>query len=228
MKEGPDISRISVLIGDPARANMLMALMGGQALTAGELAREASITAQTASSHLTKLEEGRLLYRHKQGRHHYFAIANDDVVRLLEVLIDVSAGSGHMRTRPGPKDEALRKARVCYDHLAGSLAVRLLDQFVSNGFINDIDHNLLLTDDGRAFFNAFQIDIEQLQKSKRPMCRACLDWSERRRHLAGHLGAALYNRFLEMGWADRNRSSRVVTFTPKGLFEIRSWSGLSV
>lgn len=228
MAEGPNIAQVSSLIGDPARANMMMALLAGQALTAGELANEAHITAQTASSHLAKLEEGGLVYRHRQGRHHYFSIAGAEIACLIESLIDFSANDGRIPARHGPREAALREARVCYDHLAGAMAVRLLDQFVARDFIREIDHNLLLNDEGASFFADFAIDVTAFKKSKRPLCRACLDWSERRRHLAGHLGAALFDRFRTLGWARQKRGSRLVTFTPKGLSEIRVWSGLSI
>ena len=121
MKEGPDITRIAFLIGDPARANMLTALMSGKALTASELAEEAGVTLQTASSHLSKLVEGGLVRPRRQGRHKYFSLANDDVARVLEGLMGLAAGSGHLRSRTGPKDPALRKARICYNHLAGNM-----------------------------------------------------------------------------------------------------------
>ena len=135
MKEGPDIARIAALIGDPARANMLTALMSGKAVTATELAQEANVTLQTASTHLSKLDQGGLLRPRKQGRHKYFSLANDDVARVLEGLMGLAAGSGHLRSRTGPRDPALRKARVCYNHLAGDLGIRLFDSLVSRGFL---------------------------------------------------------------------------------------------
>ncbi|MBP7650895.1 MAG: winged helix-turn-helix transcriptional regulator, partial [Phenylobacterium sp.] len=122
MKLGPDIARIGALLGDPARANMLTALVGGQALTAGELAREAGITASTASSHLGKLTDDGLLVRVRQSRSVYYALASEDVAALLETLMGLATRTGHLRTRPGPREPALRRARVCYDHLAGELA----------------------------------------------------------------------------------------------------------
>ena len=116
MKEGPDIARIAALIGDPARANMLTALMSGKALTASEFAGEANVTLQTASAHLSKLDEGGLLRPRKQGRQKYFSLASDDFARVLEGLMGLAALSGHLRSRTGPNDPALRKARVCYNH----------------------------------------------------------------------------------------------------------------
>ena len=127
MKAGPDISRIAALVGDPARSNMLTALMTGRALTASELAHQAGVTPQTASSHLSKLEAGGLVEQEKQGRHRYFRLSDPDVAAVLEGLEGLAARAGHMRVRTGPKDPALRHARVCYDHLAGDLGVQMLD-----------------------------------------------------------------------------------------------------
>ena len=126
MKAGPDIAMVAALVGDPARANMLSALLSGRALTASELAHEAGITPQTASSHLSKLEAGGLIEQEKQGRHRYYRLADPDVGDVLEAL-GLAARAGHMRVRTGPKDPALRRARICYDHLAGDLGVQMLD-----------------------------------------------------------------------------------------------------
>ena len=127
MKAGPDIAMVASLVGDPARANMLTALMTGRALTASELAQEAGITPQTASSHLAKLEAGGLIEPEKQGRHRYYRLTDPDVAGVLEGLAGLAARAGHMRVRTGPKDPALRRARICYDHLAGDLGVQMLD-----------------------------------------------------------------------------------------------------
>ena len=131
MKDGPDISVTAAMMGDPARANMIMALMSGLSLTAAELAREAGVTASTASGHLAKLESSGLITSTKQGRYRYFGIAEPDVAHAVEALVTVAARVGHLRTRPGPKDEAMRRARSCYDHLAGRLAVDLFECWVS-------------------------------------------------------------------------------------------------
>lgn len=216
MKEGPDIALIGSLIGDPARANMLASLMNGRALTASELAAEASVTVQTASSHLSRLEAGDLIRRRKQGRHRYFALANDDVAALLEAMMGLAARSGHMRTRTGPTDPALRRARVCYDHLAGEKGVQLLDSLIERRMIVESDESLQLTGKGRRFVESLEIDLVGAPASRRPVCRACLDWSARRNHLAGALGAALLNCFYERGWAIRETGSRAVSFTRIG------------
>lgn len=216
MKEGPDISQIGALIGDPARANMLTALMGGQALTATELAGAAGITLQTASSHLSRLEGGGLVVQRKQGRHRYFALADDEVGLLLESIMGFAANRGLLRTRPGPKDPALRRARVCYNHLAGDFGVRMLDRMVADGDVTLDGDDAELTASGEARVAALGIDVPTLRAQRRPVCRTCLDWSERRSHLAGSLGEALLARFIADGWAKREKDSRAIRFTAEG------------
>jgi DNA-binding transcriptional ArsR family regulator len=216
MKEGPDIARIGALIGEPARANMLTALMSGKALTATELAGEANVTLPTASAHLSKLEDGGLLRPRRQGRHKYFSLASDDVAHVLEGLMGLAARSGHLRSRTGPKDPALRKARVCYNHLAGDMGIQLFDSLVQRRYLQ-IGHDALgLSDDGRRFVVDLGIDLGQLALGRTPLCRECLDWSERRSHLAGSLGRAMLGRFEDKGWARRQPGTRIVRFSPQG------------
>ncbi len=217
MKDGPDIAQIGGLIGDPARANMLTALMSGKALTATELAQEAGVTPQTASSHLARLLDGGLIGQRKQGRHRYYALADEDVGTVMEALMGLAAKNGHLRTRPGPKDPALRKARVCYDHLAGDFGVRMYDSLINRQLILQSDEERLeLSALGHVFLQDFGVELTRPRKSRRPLCRACLDWSVRKNHLAGTLGAVLLNRFFALGWARRLPDSRVVAFTPEG------------
>ncbi|HEX3944040.1 MAG TPA: winged helix-turn-helix domain-containing protein [Rhizomicrobium sp.] len=214
MKEGPSIAPIAALAGDPARANMLAALMSGKALTASELASEAGVTAQTASSHLAKLEAGRLISAMKQGRHRYFRLADEDVAEMLEKMTGVAARAGHMRTRTGPSESALRKARVCYDHLAGEMSVQMFEALVKARHLSVGGNQVSLTRSGEKFAADFDIDLPE--PSRRPLCRTCLDWSQRRTHLAGALGAALLDKFYERKWARQARDSRAVIFTPIG------------
>ena len=216
MKEGPDIALLGAMIGDPARANILTALMSGKALTASELAAEAGVTVQTASSHLKKLQDSQLLKQRKQGRHRYFALADDDVGSVLEAMMGLAAKKGLLRTRTGPRDDALRKARVCYNHLAGDLGVHVYDSLISDGHLNEIEDDVELTPSGEEFVRGIGIDMESIVKSRRPLCKTCLDWSSRRNHLAGSLGTALLNRFYEIGWASRQQGSRVIMFTNSG------------
>jgi DNA-binding transcriptional ArsR family regulator len=214
MKEGPDIARLAALIGDPARANILTALMAGKALTASELAAEAGIGLPTASAHLARLAEGGLIHERRQGRHKYVALAGEEVARTLEALMGLAARSGHLRTRPGPRDAALRKARVCYSHLAGEMGIRLYESLRARKLIRLDGSTPILTPKGRAFAAEFGIDLAV--SGKAPLCRECLDWSERRAHLAGSFGRALLARFETLGWAKREPGSRAVSFSRKG------------
>lgn len=219
MKAGPDIAMVAALVGDPARANMLTALMTGRALTASELAHQAGVTPQTASSHLSKLEAGGLIEPEKQGRHRYYRLTGPDVAGVLEGLSGLAARAGHMRMRTGPKDPALRRARICYDHLAGDLGVQMLDSMKKQRLVRQSKEAIELTTDGRRFVaERLQIPAEALAHPRRPVCKACLDWSERRHHLAGTLGAAIMTRFSELKWAARDSApgSRVVNFTRNG------------
>ena len=219
MKAGPDIAMVAALVGDPARANMLTALMTGRALTASELAHQAGITPQTASSHLGKLESGGLIEQEKQGRHRYYRLTDPDVAGVIEGLAGLAARAGHMRVRTGPKDPALRRARVCYDHLAGDLGVQMLDSMRKQRLVRQTKQTIELTVEGERFMaKNLQISAEMLAHPRRPLCKACLDWSERRHHLAGTLGAAVMTRFTELKWAARDAApgSRVVNFSRNG------------
>lgn len=227
MKEGPDIAHTAVLIGDPARANMLTALMCGKALTVSELAEEAGVTIQTASSHLSKLGDGGLLRPRKQGRHKYFSLANDEVAHVLEGLMGLAAGSGHLRKRTGPRDAELRRARVCYNHLAGDMGTQLFDSLIAQGHVAIKDDGPILTDAGADFATGFQIDLDILRSKRTPLCRECLDWSERRSHLAGSLGRAFLSRFEELSWAKRDQKTRVVTFSRDGARQFERLFALS-
>ena len=217
MKEGPNIASVASLVGDPARANMLSALMDGRALTATELAKEAGVTPQTASSHLSKLEKGGLLLPVKQGRHRYYRLSGPDVADVLERLMGLAARTGHVRTRTGPRDPEMRSARVCYDHLAGDRAVWMLEQLQRRKFVLIKDGELAVSKRGESFFlEHMAISIGELRGLRRPLCRSCLDWSERRTHLAGSLGAAILNHLFEAKIAERVPDSRTVQFRRGG------------
>ncbi len=216
MREGPDIARTASLVGDPARANMLTALMGGTALTASELALEAGVGLPTASSHLAKLMAGGLLKLSVQGRHRYYALAGTEVAAMLESITGVAATAGPQRVRPGPRDKAMREARVCYDHLAGDLAVAMLDGFIARGLVVPTDDQLVLGRHAHGFFAERGIDVAAMSGLRRPVCRACLDWSVRRSHLAGSLGSAILDKAFKEKWARREQGGRAVTFSPRG------------
>jgi DNA-binding transcriptional ArsR family regulator len=216
---GNTLAQAGALIGDPARANILLALMDGRALTAGELAWHAGVSAQTTSGHLAKLVEARLVTVLRQGRHRYHRLASPEVARAVEAVAALAV-TGPARHRPaGPRDEALRAARTCYDHLAGRLAVALAASLCERGHLvipDPAEGAAAVTDDGRRFLAAdLGIDLDPTH-GRRPLCRTCLDWSERRPHLAGRLGAALCRRALELGWIETRPHSRAVAVTGIG------------
>jgi DNA-binding transcriptional ArsR family regulator len=223
MKEGPDISIVAALIGNPACANMLTALLTGPALTATELAQEAGMSLSTVSGHLDKLEKASLVAVERQGRHRYFRLADPDVAMALEALMPVATRAGHLRVRTGPRDPELRRARSCYDHLAGDLAVQMFDRFVARRLLVRRGDDLRLTREGQDFFERADIDIGALDSGRRPLCRPCLDWSERRSHLGGTLGAAILDHVVARRWAVREPKSRIVRFSTAGEQKMTAW-----
>jgi DNA-binding transcriptional ArsR family regulator len=228
MKDGPHIAGVAALVGEPARAEMLTALMrGDQALTATELAGIAGVTKQTASAHLANLQGAGLIAVESQGRHRYFRLADRDVAQLLESLMGVAFRTGAVRLRSSPREPALRKARVCYDHLAGDLGVQVFDSLAAQRLLRKKGGALELTLAGRRWCAEIGVDLESLARQRRPLARPCLDWSVRRHHLAGSLGAALLTRCIELGWLRRARDSRVLDFSAAGERAFRERFGLT-
>src|SRR5271168_3618926 len=216
MKEGPNIARIAALLAETARSDALTALMADRALTATELAAIAGVTKQTMSAHLSKLLDASLITVDQQGRHRYFRLADEDVAGLLESLTGVAFRTGAVRLLSSQRDPALRKARVCYDHLAGELGVLAYESLVRNDLLEFSRRGLRLSASGTEWFRSAGVDPDAAARRRRTFCRPCMDWSERRYHLAGSLGAALLSRVYEQGWARRDKSSRVVLFTAHG------------
>lgn len=222
------VAEIASLVGEPARAAMLGVLMDGRALTAAELAAAAGITPQTASSHLARLTAAGLLAVEAQGRHRYHRLAAPEIARLLEGIMQVAAA---VRPAPvvGPRDRALRAARTCYDHLAGRLGVALADALAEAGHIELSSDGGIVTETGVAELARHGIAVEARGgKSKRVLCRPCLDWSERRPHLAGAVGAALCARAFDAAWIRRVAGTRAVAITPKGARAFREKFGVTV
>ena len=215
-------------MGDPARANMLSAMMDGRAHTASELAYVAGVSPQTASGHLGKLAKGQLIAVERQGRHRYYRLANEDVARALEALM-VLAVKGARRHRPtGPRDEAMRFARTCYDHLAGQLGVALTDAFVDQGLLVEEDDGFQLTRIGKERLEEFGLDIASAEARRRAFAPRCLDWSERTPHMGGALGAALFRVLKEREWISKPEDSRTVTLTEAGSKGLKQWLGISI
>ena len=215
---GNTLAEVAALVGEPARANILSALMSGRALTATELTWHAGVSAQTTSGHLAKMSAAYLVVAVKQGRHRYYRLASPEIARAVEALMAVAA-VGPKRHRPtGPHDEAMRVARTCYDHLAGRLGTGLANSMHDRGYVilaDDRDGAAIITEQGAGFLrDALQIELDA--RGKRPLCRTCLDWSERRPHLAGRLGAALCRRAFELRWITHLQGSRAVAITSVG------------
>lgn len=230
-------AQIAALSGDPARASMLHALMDGRALTASELARAAGIAPQSASSHLARMTAAGLLAVERQGRHRYHRLATPSVARMMESIMQVASDLEPDRRRltVGPRDAALRKARTCYDHFAGQLGVALADALVEQGRIELTGDGGILTPAGVAFLGEIGIDTSSMlargtKRSGRVLCRPCLDWSERRPHLAGLVGATLCSHSMDRGWTRRIAGTRAVDVTPEGervlreRFRVRAWA----
>lgn len=225
----PDLTVVARLAGEPARSRMLLALMGGQALTATELALEADVAPSTASSHLGKLHRAGLVELRRQGRHRYYRLGGSEVAELLERLGNFAAGpTGPQRVVTGPKDPEMRQARVCYDHLAGPLSVRIFDHLVGSGALKHHDDGSLgVSDRGEDFFAGLGLDVETLRRQRRVLCRPCLDWSERRDHLAGALASELLRWVFAKGWAERALDSRTVHFVRGGRLSLERALGLT-
>ena len=214
MTARPDISGIAAAVGEPSRGKILNALMDGCALTATELALEARVTPSRASTHLEKLRQAGLISCAVHGRHRYFRIATTEVAAILESLMGMAVAHGRKRT--GPPDEALRRARICYDHLAGDLGVRLLERMLERELVRGDGEFLELTAHGSKWIADFGIDLEGLHRKRRPLVRPCLDWSERRYRLAGAVGAAILDRLLDLRFATRDSISRALSISERG------------
>lgn len=223
MGEIPGFATIGALLGQPARSAMLGELMDGRARTATELADIAGVSRATASSHLGLLVEGGLLKVEKQGRHRYYRLASAQVADTLEALLVLAPAPDPVRGRRpfGPEQAEMRRARMCYDHIAGTLGVGITDALVARGALIEEETNFRLTGDGERFLQSFGIDVEAARQRRRHFARACLDWSERRPHLAGALGAAVAERMFGLGWIEREFEGRTLRITPDGLRGLR-------
>ena len=210
------IAEIAALAGDPARANILTALLDGRAMTATELAYAARVTPQTTSAHLAKLVEAGLITATPSGRHRYFRLASSRVAQMLESIVAV-AGDNRPRFRPLSRLAVqLRAARVCYDHLAGQLGVRIAEAMTQRGYLVLEDDGGRVTEAGARFLWDLGIDTHIAGKGRRHLCRACLDWTERRPHIGGSVGAVLTQRCFDLGWVRRLDGGRALKITEAG------------
>jgi DNA-binding transcriptional ArsR family regulator len=226
MITGPIIAEVAALVGDPARATMVSALLDGRALTASELASAARITPQTASTHLAKLTEAGLLSVVRSGRHRYFRLASPTVADMIDGIVAVALQK-RPRYRPLSRQaRALSAARICYDHLAGRLSVDLTDAFVARKYVVLDDEAAEITTAGTRFFTEFGIELPTLRSTRRHFCRLCLDWTERRPHIAGAVAAAITKRYFDLGWMERRMDSHAVIVTPSGRRGFRETFGI--
>jgi DNA-binding transcriptional ArsR family regulator len=229
MVAAANMVEVAALVGNTARATMLAALMGGQALTASELASLAHISRPTASGHLGKLVGARLLAVTKKRRNRYYRIASPLVARMLEGIQAVAALETPPRYQPrSTQDDALRFARTCYDHLAGRLGVAIADALVAKRYVMLSEDGGEITAAGNRFLNKFGLALDERSAGRRIFCRPCLDWSERRYHLAGFVGAELCRRCVELGWLRRNRDGRAIRITPAGWRGLRDRLGVTL
>jgi DNA-binding transcriptional ArsR family regulator len=222
-----DLSRVGALIADPRRAKILLTLLGGQAESASALADAADASPSLASAHLGKLVEGGLLTVEPQGRRRLYRLSGPPVADALEALTQLSPPTPVRSLREANRKENLRQARLCYDHLAGVLGVNVTEALVAGGALAGSDDGFALTGDGEEAMADLGVDVAALRRRRRPLTRACKDWTEPGHHLAGGLGAAIADRCFERRWIERGAAGRIVRVTPAGRRGLRSWAGVS-
>lgn len=217
-----DLAAVAALMGDGNRASILLALLGGEELPARELAARADASSSLASAHLRKLTDGGLLVAERRGRGRYYRLTDGHVADAIEALLAIAPQRRARSLRESNRGEAIRHARTCYDHLAGELGVALTDSLEHHGLIGAHDDGYPLTPTGEQRLRALGIDVESLRSRSRTLTRPCLDWTERRPHLAGSLGAALASRLLDLDWIRRRQDTRAVTITETGRRQLRA------
>ncbi|MFN8521491.1 MAG: winged helix-turn-helix domain-containing protein [Chloroflexota bacterium] len=228
MPPGHNLATVCALIGEPTRAAMLLELMAGFALTATELATRARVAPSTASDHLAKLVVGGLVNCTPQGRHRYYGLASVDVARLIEALGTLTDTMARPHATRANAVEGLRFARTCYDHLAGRLGVDVAAALIRRGAVRLEGDAFRLTPQGDSWMVAFGVDLGAARRKRRAFTRACLDWTERRPHLAGALGSAVLMRLLQLGWLERTQGERVLHLTPRGAAGLHAQLGLAL
>ena len=228
MDPDADLASVASLIADRHRAQMLLTLLGGTPQSGSALAEAAGISRSLASAHLKKLVAGRLVRAQASGRQQLYSIASEPVADALETLILLAPASQVRSLSDATRARSLRWARMCYDHLAGAVGVSVTEALIGRGLLAERDGSYLLAPEGAAEFGRFGIDAGRLEQRTRPLLRPCLDWSERRYHLAGSLGAALTSAFADRRWIATREASRIVTVTSQGQAGLRDWLGIDV
>ncbi|WP_088012830.1 ArsR/SmtB family transcription factor [Gottfriedia acidiceleris] len=216
MNANPNIAIVATLVSETSRAAILTVLLDGRFHPASELAYMAGIKPQTASFHLAKMVDAKLVSVEKQGRHRYYGIQNQEVAQILETLLSIAPPIEIKSLKQASENTAIRHARTCYDHPAGKFGVLLTDSLMNLGVINEEKQGFIVTEKGERFFTDFQIDLEKIKKKRRSFSHKCLDWSERRYHLGGALGNALLERFLDLNWIQRLPKTRAIKITFEG------------
>jgi DNA-binding transcriptional ArsR family regulator len=231
MTGGESLAAFAGLLADRTRATFCLALLDGQAWTAGELARTAGVAASTATEHLNQLVTGGLLVAERQGRHRYVRLAGSRAAQMIEELAGYAGPDGDPPSQPSFRAvsvaAALRHGRTCYDHLAGQIGIVLIDGMTERGLLSQVN-GMTLTDTGLGWLAALDVDVDALRRAKRPMIRGCLDWTERRPHLAGSAGAAICSRFFDRGWIERIGTNRAVRATASGQAAMADQLGVRV
>lgn len=223
-----DLATVAALMGHRTRASILLALLGGAPLSASELAERARASAPLASSHLAKLLEGGMLRVDPRGRNRYYRLADREIARAIEALLAIAPQQAATSLRESSQGQALRQARTCYDHLAGELGVAVTDALRRRRLLTVGDDGYSVTRVGRSSLQELGVDVESLVAKRRPLTRQCLDWTERRHHLAGALGAALADRLFELDWLRRSAGSRALRITPAGRESLRDVFGVEL
>lgn len=216
MKTNSNVAIVASLVSETSRAAIITVLLDGRFHAASELAYIVGIKPQTASFHLAKMVDANVVAVEKQGRHRYYGIQNQEVAQVMESLLSIAPPIEVKSLKQASDDKALRLARTCYDHLAGSLGVQLTDTFIRIGVLREENKQFTVTEKGKEFFTNFKIDLENIKKKRRSFSHKCLDWSERRHHLAGALGNALLEKLLELNWVQRLPKTRAIKITSEG------------
>jgi DNA-binding transcriptional ArsR family regulator len=228
MDAAPAVARVASLLGDPARAAMLLHLLDGRPRPAGELALRANVSPQAASGHLSRLREADLIAVEPNGRHRYYRLVRRDVAEAVEALLSLGAVDLPLAFEFRDDEQALRRARTCYDHLAGRLAIALTDRLLSLDIVSLADREFSVTGRGAIWFGDLGVDVAALATRRRSFARACLDWSERQPHIAGALGAALLDQLVQLGWLERKRGTRALRITDTGRQQLAERIGVTM
>jgi DNA-binding transcriptional ArsR family regulator len=228
MEPDAELATVAALIADRNRARMLITLLSGRPQSGSALAESAGISRSLASAHLKKLTEGGLVRAERNGRQQLYTLAARPVADAIEALMQFARPAPVRSLSASTKMRSLRWARMCYDHLAGVVGVAVTEALVERDAIAPLDGNFVLGGEAGAVLGEFGIDVDGLRRQRRPLLRPCLDWTERRHHLAGGMGAAVAGEMSRRGWVLPREASRIVSVTPSGTSGLRDWLGIDL